>query len=71
MTGLEQYTFRGRLVIRVQSSMSGDEEIKRIGAILNQIMTSGIEEESLPGLMEKFERGITCTGIQRPCTIGD
>ncbi|WP_419177068.1 hypothetical protein [Desulfosediminicola sp.] len=51
--------------------MSGDEEIKRIGAILNQIMTSGIEEESLPGLMEKFERGITCTGIQRPCTIGD
>lgn len=53
------------------SSMSGDEEIKRIGAILNQIITSGIKEESLPGLMEKFERGITYTGIQRPCTIGD
>ena len=44
--------------------MSGDEEIKRIGAILNQIITSGIKEESLPGLMEKFERGITYTGIQ-------
>jgi hypothetical protein len=51
--------------------MSREEEIKRIEAVLTQIISSGIDEEALLDQMDKFEHGIPFTRIARPCTIGD